>query len=194
VDGGQAGDKLGHKFADILGVQVTNFLRDINKGGENFLMALLITFLKDTSSTADLHWKLLAGSISNKLARLLLNVLGGTGGFIHSSALLRSLTIANLLNWFVAFVDSLIESFLLEGDGTGLLKVLLTHLLLTWFELGDIGVVALLCVLVGTLQDGFLLQAGHCLLLVNTAKTSVRVGDTVTEVHSSSNSTLLLSS
>ena len=118
VDGGQAGDKLGHKLADLLWVQVTNFLRNVNKGGENLLVALLITFLEDTSSTANLHWKLLAGSISNKLARLLLNILGGTGGFIHSSALLWSLAITDLLNWLVAFLDSLIESLLFKSDGT----------------------------------------------------------------------------
>ena len=34
-----------------------------------------------------------------------------------------------------------------------------------YLELSDIGVVALFCVLVSTLQDRLLLYAGHCLLL-----------------------------
>ena len=61
----------------------------------------------------------------------------------------------------------------------------LADLLLAGGELGDVGVVALLHVLVGALQDGLLLQAGHGLLLLNTAQASLGVLLTSTEVNSS---------
>ena len=128
-------------------------------------MTLLSTLFISTSSSTDLYWKLLTASFSNKLARLFLNILGGTRRFIHSSAFFWALAITDLLNRFVAFLDSLIESLLFKCDGTQFLKVLLTDLFLTWFELSDICVVTLFCVLVGALQDRFLLQAGHCLFL-----------------------------
>ena len=69
-----------------------------------------------------------------------------------------------------------------------------THLLLAGGELCDVGVVALLHVLVGALQDGLLLQTGHRLLLLHAAEASVRVSHTPTEVHSTLNSSCLLSS
>ena len=50
-----------------------------------------------------------------------------------------------------------------------------THLFLAGGELGDVGVVALLDVLVGALQDGLLLQAGHCLLLLHAAQAGVGI-------------------
>ena len=50
-----------------------------------------------------------------------------------------------------------------------------THLFLAGGELGDVGVVALLDVLVGALQDGLLLQAGHRLLLLHAAQAGVGV-------------------
>ena len=56
-----------------------------------------------------------------------------------------------------------------------LLKVLLADLLLAGGELGDVGVVALLHVLVGALQYWLLLQAGHGLLLLNTAQAGLGV-------------------
>ena len=75
----------------------------------------------------------------------------------------------------VALLHRLIEGLLLEGDLTALLKVLLADLLLGRLELGHIGEVALLGVLVGALQDGILLEGGHLLLLVDTAEASVGV-------------------
>ena len=48
-------------------------------------------------------------------------------------------------------------------------------LLLAGGELGDVGVVALLHVLVGALQDGLLLQAGHRLLLLHAAQPGLGV-------------------
>ena len=111
----------------------------------------------DTASSTDLHRQLLTAGVSNKLARLLLNILGGAAALIHCPALLWSLSITLFLNRFVTLLNSLIDSFLFECDAALLLKVLLTHLLLSWFELSDIGVVTLLCVLVSALQDWILL-------------------------------------
>ena len=53
--------------------------------------------------------------------------------------------------------------------------MIFTHLFLAGGELGDVGVVALLDVLVGALQDGLLLQAGHRLLLLHAAQAGVGV-------------------
>ena len=52
-------------------------------------------------------------------------------------------------------------------------------------ELGDVGVVALLHVLVGALQDGLLLQAGHGLLLLHAAEPGVGVLLAAAEVNAS---------
>ena len=70
----------------------------------------------------------------------------------------------------------------LEDYSSGFFYV---YLFLAWSELSDISVMALLYIFVGTLQNGFLLQAGHCLFLLNTTKTSLRVLLTSTEVNSS---------
>ena len=72
----QLGDKLGDEPAGFLWVEITNLLWNINKGSDDLVMTLLFSLLKSTSSTTDLNWKLLAGSISNKLAWLLLHILG----------------------------------------------------------------------------------------------------------------------
>ena len=77
-------------------------------------------------------------------------------------------TVANLLSGLVAFAYSLIKCLLLGGDGTRVLQGLLTDLLICYDELSDIGVVALIGVLVSALQDCVLLNGGHCLLLVHT--------------------------
>ena len=138
-------------------------------------MALLWTFLENTTSSTDLNREFLTTSVTNKLAGLLLHILGCAGGLVDSLANFFSLSIANLLCWLVALPHCLVEGLLLEGDRTGLLKGLLADLLLGWSELGDIGVVALLRVLVGALQDRFLLQTRHCLLLLHTAQTGLRV-------------------
>jgi len=145
-------------------------------------VALLWTLLKNTTSSTDLDRELLTTSVTNELAGLLLHVLRGAGGLVHRPALFRTLTVAHFLCGFVTLSHCLIESLLLEGDLTGLLKVLLTHLLLTGFELGNICVVALLSVLVCALQDWLLLQAGHRLLLLDTAEPSLSVLLTVAEV------------
>ena len=61
----------------------------------------------------------------------------------------------------------------------------LADLLLAGGELGDVGVVALLGVLVRALQDGILLQTGHRLLLVHAAEPSLLVRDAASEVDTS---------
>ena len=125
------GDKLGLEATGLLRVQVTSLLRNINKSGDDLIVALLSSLLSDTASTADLNWELLAVGVSNKLAGLLLNVPGGARGFVDSATLLGALAIANLLKGLVAFLHSLVESLLLEGDLAGLLKVFLANLLLS---------------------------------------------------------------
>ena len=126
----QLRNKLGDKSAGFLGVEVTNFLRNINKRSDNFVMTLLSTLLKCTSSSTDLYRKLLTSSVSHKLAWLFLHILGGAGRLIHSLAHLLTLTIAHLLSWLVALSHCLVESFLLEGDLTGLLKVFFANFFL----------------------------------------------------------------
>merc|ERR1719347_1573299 len=157
-------------------------LRNIYKRCSDLIMTLLRPFFISASCSTDLHRKLLTSSLSHKLSWLFLHILGCAGRLIHSSTLLRSLTIAHLLYRLVAFLHSLIHGFLLESDCTLLLKVLLTNLLHGRFKLSNISVVALLCVLVGTLQGG------HCLLLVHTAQPSIRISHTVAEVNSTRNS------
>ena len=143
--------QLCHKSAGLLGVEVTLLLGHIHQCCHNLVMALLLSLLISAASSTNLNGKLLTGSVSNKLAGLLLHILGGAGGLVHSPALLRALTIADLLNGSIAFLHSFIEGFLFEGDGTSFLEVLLADLLLTGGELGDVGVVTLLRVLVGAL-------------------------------------------
>ena len=149
--------KLGGKSAGFLGVEITSFLGNINYRGCHFVVTLLRSLLEGAAGSTDLDGELLTGGVSHELTRLLLHVLGATGRLIDSPALLRSLAITNLLYRFVTFLNSLVESFLFEGDGALLLKVLLADLFLGGFELCDVGVVALFHVLVSALQDGILL-------------------------------------
>ena len=96
-----------------------------------------------------------------------------------------TLATADLHQGSVALLHCLVLRLLGEGDGAGLLKVLLADLLLAGLELGDVGVVALLRVLVGALQDGLLLQTGHRLLLVHAAEPRLLVRDAASEVDTS---------
>ena len=43
------------------------------------VVAFLLSLLESAAGSADLNWQLLAPGVSNKLAGLLLNILGGTG-------------------------------------------------------------------------------------------------------------------
>ena len=182
----QAGDQLGLETAGLLGVQVTDLLGDIKERGDGLVVALLWTLISGAASTTDLNRELLTLGVANKLARLLLNVPGGTGGLIDGPALLGALAVAVLDEGSVAFLHSLLVSLLLKGDLTGLLEVLLTHLFLGRAELGHICIMALLHILVGTLQDGILLQGGHGLNLLNTAEARRRVGLAAREVNRTS--------
>jgi hypothetical protein len=99
--------------------------------------------------------------------------------------LLWALTIANLLKRLVAFFHGLIESLLFEGDLARLFKVFFANLLLSSRELCDIGVVALLNILVGALKDGIFLKGLDSFFLLNTTESSLRVILASTEVNSS---------
>ena len=178
VLGGQAWDKLGDELADLLGVQVTHLLGDINNTGDHLIVALLITLGKDTAGAANLNRELLTAGVSNELTGLLLNILGGTGRLVDGLANFLALTVAFLLHGLVALLDGLVESLLLEGNLTVLLKVLVADLFLGGHKLGDIGIVALLGVLVCALKDGVLLQGLDALLLLYTAQAGLGVLDT----------------
>ncbi len=88
-----------------------------------------------------------------------------------------------LSSGLVALLHGLVEGLLLEGDLAALLKVLLADLLLRRLELGHVGEMALLGVLVGALQNGILLERGHLLLLVDAAEPRGGVVDAGTEVN-----------
>jgi hypothetical protein len=188
----QLGDKLGLETAGLLRVQITGFLGNINKGGNDLIVALLSSFLSDTASSADLNGKLLTLRVSHKLTRLLLNVLGGAGRLVDGAALLRTLAIADLLKGAVAFLHSLVESLLLKGDLTSFLKVFFADLLLSRRELCDVGVVALLHILVCALKDGVLLNGLDSLLFLNAAESSLRIILASTEVDSTLNLNTIL--
>ena len=96
VLGLQLGHQLGDEPAGLLGVEVTHLLGDVHQRGDHLVMALLLSLLISTSSSANLNGKLLAGGVSDKLAGLLLHILGGAGGLVHSPALLGSLTYIEL--------------------------------------------------------------------------------------------------
>ena len=91
VLGLQLRHQLGDEPAGLLGVEVTHLLGDIHQAGDHLVVALLLSLLVSAAGAANLNGKLLAGSISNKLAGLLLHVLGGARGLVYSPALLRSL-------------------------------------------------------------------------------------------------------
>ena len=76
--------------------------------------------------------------------------LGGTIRLKDSPTLLRSLSVTNFDLRFVTFPDGVTDGLLTERDLALLLKVLLALLLLTGAELGDVGVVTLLDVVVDT--------------------------------------------
>ena len=125
--------------------------------------------------------------IQNKLkliTGLLLDVSGGTRALINSTAFLGSLTIANLFQRLITFLDGLIDSLLLEGDLTGLFKVLLANLFLSGSELCHISVVAFLDIFVGTFQNGVFLDGFDGFFLLHAAQTGLGVVNTATEIDS----------
>ena len=181
---GKFGHQLSYKLANLLWVQVTMLLGHVDKRGEDLIVALLDSFLKDTTSSTDLDRELLTAGVSNKLARLLLHILGCAGGLVDRPALLWTLTIAYFLHWSVTLSHCLIESLLFKRYGAFLLKDFIAHFLRHRAEFCDICIVALLCVLVCALQDRLLLQARHHLLLLHTAQPSLWFGLTASKVNS----------
>ena len=131
------------------------------------------------------HGQFLASSVTNKLARLLFDVSGGTGRFINGPTFLRALSIADLFQRLVALPDGLIKGLLFESDLARFLKVLLADLLLSGGELCDVGVVALFDIFMGAFQDGVFLDGLDGLLLLDTAKASLGVVHAAAEVDSS---------
>jgi len=180
----QLGHKLGLEAAGLLGVQVANFLWDVNEGSDGLVVALLWALLGNTASSANLDGELLTLGVANKLAWLLLNVLGSTARLVNGSALFWTLSVANLLQGLVALLDGFVNSLLLEGDLAGLFKVLLAHFLLSWSELRDISVVALFNTFVGALENGVLFQCLDGGFFFDTAQSSLWVVLTVAKVHS----------
>ena len=179
----QAGDKLGLETASFLGVEITDFFRNINEAGDGLVVALLGAFLSGAAGAADLNRELLAARVTDKLAGLFLHITRGTRGLVDSLANISALSIAHLNKRPVALLDLLLNSLLLEGDLASLLKVLFTNFLLSRGELRHIGVMTLLHVLVRALQDGVFLQSLDNFFLLNAAKASFGVGDTVAEVN-----------
>jgi hypothetical protein len=179
----QAGNKLSLETASLLGVEITDFLRNIKEGGDGLVVALFFSFLSCAASTADLNGELLTLGVTNILAGLLLNVLCGTRGLIDSPTHGLTFAVADLLERPVALPDILCECLLLKGDLTDLLKVLLAHLLLSGAEHCDISVVAFLHILVCALKDGVLLQGCHSLRGLNATKASIRVILTPAEIN-----------
>ncbi len=146
-------------------------------------MTLLCSLLEDTPGAADLNRQLLALGVADKLARCLFDVLCRAGGFVDGLADLLPLPVADLLRGLVALLNRLVEGLLLEGDLALLLEVLLADLLLGGRELGHVGEVALLGVLVRALQNGLLFEAGDLFQLVDAAEAGLWVVDTGAEVN-----------
>merc|ERR1719350_1342037 len=61
---GELGHQLSDKSAGLLGVEVTHLLGDIHQGGDDLFVTLLLSLLCHAASSANLHRKLLARSIS----------------------------------------------------------------------------------------------------------------------------------
>ena len=153
-------------------------------------MTFLGSLLIDTALATDLHRSLLTLGVPHKLAVPLVNVPGGAGGLVDSPALPGPLPVTNLLHRPVALPDGLLHRLLLESYLTTLLEILLTRLLLGRLEVGDVGVVTLLHVLVFTLQDWILGQSLHPLLLDDTQSPVSRPRG-LAEVHSARHGRLL---
>ena len=73
-------------------------LWNVNDGGDNFIMALLLPLLVAAPRTTDLHGKLLTGTLGQELAGVLpgLDVLGAAGRLVDCPANLGALASADL--------------------------------------------------------------------------------------------------
>uniref|UniRef100_A0A0K2U5C2 Uncharacterized protein n=1 Tax=Lepeophtheirus salmonis TaxID=72036 RepID=A0A0K2U5C2_LEPSM len=148
-------------------------------------MALLWSLFCDASSSADLNGKLFALGVSNEFTGLLLDVFCGTGRLIDGTTFFGSLTVAYLFQGLVTLLDGLFSGLLLECDLTDFLKVFFTNLFLSGCKLCHIGVVTLFHVLVSTFEDGILLNAGNCVFLLYTTKSSIGIILTSTKINGS---------
>jgi len=104
-------------------------------------------FFCHTASPTNFKRNLLTPGVANKLPISFVNILGGTGGLVPRTALLWALTITNFFQWSVALSDCFSDSFLFESDLTNFFKIFLTSLFLGRFEISNIGIVALLNIL-----------------------------------------------
>ena len=62
----QFGDQFGLEFASFLRVQVTNFLRDIDKRGDGFVVAFFISLCGYATSSANLDRQFFTRGITDK--------------------------------------------------------------------------------------------------------------------------------
>ena len=62
----QFGHQFGLEFAGLLWVQVANFLRNIDKRGNGFVMALFLTLGGYATSSANLNGQFFARGITNE--------------------------------------------------------------------------------------------------------------------------------
>ncbi|TRY68925.1 hypothetical protein TCAL_15161, partial [Tigriopus californicus] len=105
-------------------------------------------------------------------------------GLVDGTALLGSLTIADLLQRTVTFLHLLLNGLLLEGDLAGLFKVLFTNLLLGGFELCYIGVVTFFHIFVRAFKNGILLQSLDSLFVLHATKSGLGVRLAIAKIHS----------
>ena len=68
MGGFQFGNQFGLEFAGFLGVQITDFFGDIDKGGKGLIVALFGTLFGDATGPANFDGKLFASGISNEFA------------------------------------------------------------------------------------------------------------------------------
>jgi hypothetical protein len=94
--GRQTGHQPRDVLADLLGVQIAGLLRHINNRCEDLVVTLLRPLLEGAAGAADLNRQLLTLGVADILARRLLHVFGGAGGFVDGLAHLLPLPVALL--------------------------------------------------------------------------------------------------
>lgn len=156
--GPEAGHQLGDQPARLLGVEVADLLWHVHQRVDGLVVALLLALLHDAALAADLDGDLLALGVADELAAALVDVSRGAGRLVHGPALLgrvavAAVTVAPLDLRPQALPHRLADRLLGERDLALFLKVFLARLLLRRLEVGYVGVVALLHVLVSALQD-----------------------------------------
>ena len=126
-----------------------------------------------TACATDLHRPLFTTCVTNEPSLTVVDVLRCATRLVDGLALLWALPIANLLYRSITLPHHLLHRLLLESYLALLLKVLLAGLLLRGLEVGDVGVVALLHVLVGAFQDRVFGKSLHTFFFHN-AQPSIR--------------------